>query len=458
MIRVLLCHSSQDSAAALALASRLERCAEARVSTASTQEDAPDLLHLWDAEDADAVVLLLAPECVPPLSSRTAWQPVLDQVVGRSRPDVGAVVMRPCSYPRLLERAAFFRDGLDPRHVRDLVAWLLNLHPDPGWPEWSVLHPARLAPGAGDAAELPRLWTELADTPGRITLLGERAPAVAQIFAREGAGQFRATLRIDAFRRPPECVAGELASSLGIRLEGAVENAWPQLAAVLAAHRVLLILDGWEGELPWPEDPRGRCSILTLPPQTLPAPAEVPDVPLWSAALACRPAGFALGLAARIASLAWEEALRQARLLCDQGLLAEMDPVTFRYRRLASGDPSDELRLRHAQALNTVFLDRGKGAALAALSAAELAAGLDHAVSADWDLAVRLASRAHLFFEHYERRLEAVHYLRRIIQAAVVRGDEDTARHFRKKLAWLVGEDGTVHSLWNKEGEQGLLF
>jgi hypothetical protein len=457
MIRVLLCHASQDASAALALAARLELCAEASVSLVATQPAAPDLLHLWDDEDADAVLLLLAPECVPPQSSRAAWQPVLDQLERRARPDIGAIALRPCAYPLLLERAAFFRSGLEAPHLRALAAWLLNLHPDPGWPEWALFHPARPARAAGHEPELARLWSELADAPGCLVLDAASAPLLAQAFVREAAGQFRATLRLDAFRRPPECVAGELASSLGVRLQGTLEEAWRQLAAVLAAHRLLLILDGWEGELPWPPAATGRSSILILPPPALPAAAPDPEPPLWPAALACRPAGFPLALAARLATLAWDEALAQARLLCQQGLLAEIDPVTFRYRRLASGDVSHETRLRHAQAVGEIFLDRDSGAQLAALCAAELSDALDFAVTADWGLAIRLAGRAHLLFEHSDRRLEAVHYLRRIIQAAVVRGDEDNARHFRKKLAWLVDDSGAVHTRWH-EGDQGSLF
>lgn len=457
MIRVLLCHASQDSATAGALARRLESCAEARLSLAATEAAAPDLLHLWDVEDADAVLLLLAPECVPAHSSRASWQPVLDQLQARNRPDVGAVVLRPCAYPPLLQRAAFFREDLTDTHLRDLAAWLLNLHPDPGWPEWSILHPARPAPGAVQPSDTAPLWSALADQPGRFALDGAAAPTLAQAFAREAAGQFRATLRLDAAGRPPDCLAGELAAALGVRVEGSLEDAWSQVASVLDAHRLLLILDGWEGDLPWQAGPAGRSSVLTLSPPVLPACETAPPLPLWSAALACRAAGFPLALAESASALARGEALRQARFLCDQGLLAETDPVNLLYRRLASGAAAPQTRLAHAQALNSIFLDRRQRSSLAALCAAELPAALDFAAAEDWDLAVRLASRAHLFFEQQERRLEAVHILRRIIQAAAARGDKDAAGAFRKKLAWLVDDSGAVHVRWS-EGEQGSLF
>ncbi len=456
MIRLLLCHSHQDAAAAQALAGRLELCAEARVSLAFTGPDAPDLPHLWDAEDADAVLLLLAPECVPAQLTRAAWQPVLDQLESRARPDIGAVVLRACPYPRLLGRAAFFHAGMDEPCLRALAAWLLGLHPDPGWPEWSVLHPARPS-AAGGAQDLASLWSQLADSPGRSALSGASTLLLAQSFALEAAAQFRATLFLDALRRPAECVAGELAAALGVRVEGSLDDAWARIAAVLAAHRLLVILDGWEGELPWTLEAAGRSSILTLAPRSLPAAAQAPRSPLWSAALACRASGFPLALAGRIAGLAPDQALGEAARLGEQGLLAEMDPVTSRYRLLTGGEAADEIRLRHAQTLSDIFLDRERGASLAALCAAELAGALDFAASNDWHLAVRLASRAHLFFERQGRRLEAVHVLRCIIQAAVVRGDEPSAGDFRKKLSWLVDDAGAVHNLW-QEGDQGSLF
>lgn len=456
MIRVLICHSSQDSAAALALAQALELRAEAQVSLACTGADAPDLLHLWDAEDADAVVLLLASECVPPQSSRAVWQPILDQVESRARPEIGAVLLRACPYPKLLERTTFCRNGLDRQCERTLAAWLLSLHPDPGWPEWSVLHPVRPA-DASSPEDLPRLWAALADTAGRHELSGAAAPRLAQLFACDAAAQFRAVLFLDTHERPAGCLAGELASALGVRAEGSVEDAWARIATVLDAHRLLLILDGWEGELPWLANPARRTSILTLAPRILP-PAPVPVAsPLWPAALACRPSGFPLALAARIAAIPEDQARQEARLLSEQGLLAEMDPFNARYRRLAAGSASADLRHAHAQALDAIFLDRGRGATLAALCVAELESAFPFVIGHDWRLAVSLAHRTNRFFEHNGRRLEAVHFLRLIIQACEKRGDEQNAADFRKKLAWLVDDAGAMRTPWEL-GEQGSLF
>lgn len=454
MLSVLLCHARQDSAAAQALAVRLELCAEARVSLAATQVDAPDLLHLWDVEDADAVLLLLAPECVPPHSSRAAWQPVLDQLQSRARPDVGAVVLRQCAYPPLLERDAFFRSGLEPRHLRDLAAWLLNLHPAPVWPEWAVFQPARPAANP-DPDSLAALW-RIADEPGFAALEGASAPATALRFARESAAQFRATLWLDCLGRAPQCVAGELAAALAVASDGPLEEVWSRISAVLFAHRVLLVLDGWQGALPWDLNARGRSSLLMLAPAVLPEAAASSD-PLWLAALACRPSGFPLALAARAAGLSLDEALREARLLCEQGLLAELDPFAFRYRRLASGAAPGDARLRHALALSEILLHRHRDPSLAARCAAELDAALPFAIDRDWPLAVNLVNRAVLLFEEQQRRLEAVHFLRAALQAAAVRGDEDNVARFRHKLSWLVDDSGLVHNRW-QQGEQGSLF
>jgi hypothetical protein len=456
MLRVLICHARQDSAAALALAQALELRAEARVSLAATGADAPDVLHLWDAEDADAVVLLLAPECVPSQSSRTAWQPVLDHVESRARPGIGAVLLRACPYPKLLERTPFCRHGLDRQCERTLEAWLLGLHPDPGWPDWAVLHPTRPA-APGRQADVERLWAELADNSGWRALSGPAAPPLAQLFAADAAAQFRAALFLDAHERPAPCLAGELASALGVRAEESVEDAWARIATVLDAHRLLLILDGWEGALPWPPNPARRTSILTLAPRILP-PAPAPDPsPLWPAASACRPNGFPLALAARIAGLPEDQARQEASLLCEQGLLAGMDPFNSRYRRLAAGSVSAGLRRAHAQALDAIFLDRDRGATLAALCVAELESAFPFAAGHDWSLAVSLANRANRFFEHHGRRLEAVHFLRLIVQACQQRGDRRNEADFRQKLAWLVDDAGELRKSW-EPGQQGSLF
>jgi hypothetical protein len=88
---------------------------------------------------------------------------------------------------------------------------------------------------------------------------------------------------------------------------------------------------------------------------------------------------------------------------------------------------------------------------------AELESAFPFVTGHDWSLAVSLANRTNRFFEHNQRRLEAVHFLRLIIQACEARVDEQSAADFRKKLAWLVDDAGAMRTPWGL-GEQCSLF
>lgn len=271
MIDVYLCCGASQREVVACLQARLEQTAEARVRVEVCDAE-QTVLELWDEGLAGhAIVLLLSADVVPARSDRAAWEPVLQHVGGHIEPAVGVVVMMPCKYPKLLERAGFFHgDGLPAEVMRQLQAWLVALHPQPSRP---LFEPSALPVAAEEEPALDDLWRRMVDGSGEATVADSQ---MAQKLARRALPYFREVLWLDCAGRATACLAGELAWGLGVRLEGTEAEAWRRLSEFLGKHRVLVVLDEAPESIPElaPEGGRG-CVVRTMVQPRSVQPAEV---------------------------------------------------------------------------------------------------------------------------------------------------------------------------------------
>lgn len=423
MVDVFVCHAARDREVAAAIKSRLEPGAECRVWT----EECPGqtVAELWDGGlSCAAIILILSPDSVPPRVDRKDWESLLQHVGRNDLPPVGCVVSGDCKYPALLDRRRLFRwEAGANETLRALHRWVLSLHGDRR-PE--AFAPARLPWFEGHENELESLWDRLVDGSGTVTLSGDQSWAIAQEFARSAADHFRETIWVDCEGRSPASILGELAGHLG--------TTSPQVAQVIGAHRILVVLDGVEGEPPV----SGRGSILVIakrdePPRLPEAPQDPLETWLWRAAQVCRRNRFSLDLAADIAGLSPEEMLPACEGLVRQRYLAPLDLPAGLYRRTAAAESLDEaLQRRHAEILPSAL----------AGNLAELDSALPWAIEHDWDLAVRMADRAFRFLEARGRTAEAVQVYEDLRWAARDRGDAAVEDRCARALRWFRDEDG----------------
>jgi hypothetical protein len=327
VIDVFLCHSAADREVAARIASRLER-AESKVWLEQcSRDDAHTIPEAWDGGiSSAAILLLLSPDTVPQRLNRDEWEPLLAHVAGNATPPIGAILIRECAYPRLLERKDFHRwDDRPEALLRALESWVLRLHPQS---EFHSFMPARQPWFEGRQHEMDLLWTALVDEAGAAVLSnaapGSGKTSLAQEFARVAGGQFRDILWVECGGRSRLSIAGELAAQLGTSLQGPVEEAIAGLGRLIENHRLLVVLDDVTGDIPIDLAPDGRASLLIttrlpglpLPERAVlvrledaiaPSPSESPmdplDLRLLEAMSVCRPQGFPLEFAARIAGI-----------------------------------------------------------------------------------------------------------------------------------------------------------
>ena len=438
------------------IARRLEACAEARVwfEECGAQQT---LVEAWETGLRSAATLLaLSPASVPARVDRAYWEPVLNYIAGHGGPPLGAVLVRECAYPRLLERSNFFRWADGPREtLRAIERWIVGLHAS----ERPSLAPAPLFWFEGRESELERLWETLVDVPGGLAWIqgpaGAGKTSLAQTFARQAEGHFRDVLWVACGDRSAAGVEGDIAAQLN--------------GAPLAEHRLLLILDDVTGPLPWLAHAGGRASVLVTartggaePPSDArvialappsPAPLEEPqdqgERRLWQAMSICRPQGFTLDLAARLAEIEQVEAGIACEALARRRLVDPLDRRDNRFRmseasRAAArlGADIEPLRRRHAELLHEAFQHWADAPVRPLAYLPELAPALDWACTADWSLAVRLTWHAYAFLRSQGRLAEGAETLVRLRDEAERHGDQDAAGICADELSWALDSSG----------------
>lgn len=462
MVEVFLCCSPADREVAGAIAARLEAAAEARVIIDDT--DSGTVAEKWEGGLAAAgVLLLLSPDSVPKQVNRDAWGDLLDHAANHAEPPVGTVLVRPCGYPRILDRKLCFRwDSGSSEVLRAIHQWVISLHQ---LPDRRTFVPARLPWFEGRDAELALLWETLVDGAGSAALV-HAGPAgktsLAQEFARRAAAHFRDVLWVRCAGRTLAAIVAQLAEQIGAGYPGETDEVFADLLERAGKHRVLLVFDDLPEGVTLPAR-HGRASVLVtthgagrnapagarlLPLSPVPAgDVTIPDNPvdlrLWRAMAVCRPDGFPLELATGIAGL-------------------EASTSEEAYRRLVAGrwvDPLDEangwMRLNAASlaAAKDLAAERRRHAELVDRAAAgwaekpefreryegEWLAAFRWAAVADWRLALRLARNAVAFLRQQGRLAETATLLVALREAADQHGEWQVSDECSWELSWIRG-------------------
>jgi hypothetical protein len=457
---------------------RLERGAEAMVWLDECGgHSGQTVAATWEVGlSSAAILLLLSPEAVPQRRGREDWELALKHIEGNAEPPLGAVLLRDCSFPRLLERKRFFRWTDHPREVlRAIEKWVISLHQQGELPAFL---PAHLPWFQGRERELDALWETLADDAG-VVVLANSAPgsgktSLAHEFARAASGHFRDILWIECGSRSQASIAGELASQLGVRLDEPVEESLVRLEGLIGEHRLLLVLDDVMEETPILAPLEGRCSVLIttqsgelkLPPHVRIMHVEnaihstLADLPagsverrLWEAISICRRHGFPLELPARIARINGSDAKAAVERLVAQRWIDPVDAAGTRFRvgaisssvKLPDAD-YEMLRRRHAVALNEDLATWRAHPARCKALLAELEIGFQWAMRSDWNLATSLTDRAFAFLKAEGRLPEAARIYTQLRQAAEHKQDERVIQNCSWELSWIWDESGNVFS------------
>jgi hypothetical protein len=399
-----------------------------------------------------ATLLILSPASVPRRLDRAAWEGVLQHVAGHATPPVGVVLLGECPYPRLLERARFFRWADGSREtLRAIERWIVGLDAC----ERPAVDPAALPWFEGREREIELLWETLVDAPGGLAWIegppGAGKTCLAQTFARQAGDHFRDVLWVACGERSAAAVAADLEDQLR--------------GALLAEHRVLLVFDDVTGVGPPLPPPGGRASVLVtartgcaavpahaqtigldpLPPAPIEPLVDSAELGLWQAMAMCRPQGLALEFAAGLAQVppAAAEGLIRKRLV---------DPLDYRDSRLRlsalsralarEGADIGPLRRRRAEHLHGIFRRAAETPQTALACLPELPPSLDWACRADWELAGRLAWRAFAFLRVRGRFAEGAETLRRLRDEAAARQDLGVVDACTYELSWAVDGAG----------------
>lgn len=124
-------HSPADREIATKIAARVERGVEAQIVPGEC-EGYPVETGWEGGLYSTAILLLLSPDSVPARVSREDWESALNHFKGNADPPLGAVLVRACPYPKLLEGKNFFRWTDDPiETLRAIERWVLSFHPLP---------------------------------------------------------------------------------------------------------------------------------------------------------------------------------------------------------------------------------------------------------------------------------------------------------------------------------------
>jgi hypothetical protein len=466
---IFLFHSPADRDVAAAIAERLERGAEAQVRLEVCGPDTGETVaDVWEQGLASAaILLLLSPSSVPARLRREDWEALLEHTQGGGSPPVGVILAGQCPYPKLLERKHFFRWPDDAQCVlRDLTHWILNL----GGRREPSFAPARLTWFQGRQRELDQMWETLVDESGAMVLAnaspGSGKTALAQEFVHLAGSHFRDIHWVECGTRPEISIAGELAAQLGVSLGNSGEDALARTGALIQERRVLLVFDDLPAGLPIATTCGGRASVLVTTrfedPELLPGAHLMqlervePATPerealtpaarqLWDAALVCRPQGFPLELAARIARLDEVEAQAACQDLVRQRWLDPIDAAASRFRPGAGACAAREsrggaLNRWHAEALVEIFSKWRIHPILCKGLLAETDSAFEWALDSNWRLATALAHRAFAFLKSEGRLAEAIDLYKRVINAAVDRNDRQEVEDCTWELSWIHDE------------------
>src|SRR5207253_4587013 len=124
----------------------------------------------------------------------------------------------------------------------------------------------------GCGQEMEKLRQTLADAPGTAVLTGWGQTALALEFARQSKRDFEGLVWLSCTEQTLASLAGDMASQLGMTLEGDVESNLRELSRFCAQRRLLIVFDDPPDHAE-PLIPGGRSSALLIKRGAGPRPA-----------------------------------------------------------------------------------------------------------------------------------------------------------------------------------------
>jgi hypothetical protein len=235
------CYRAADRETAAAIAGFLERGADVRVLLEDgAMRPGEDLVQKSrEARMADIVLVLFSRNSLPSPWPRSQWEGAMQKEPAEENVRIAFVKCDDCAPPRVLS-PQFDLTVAPPSGLRRLKRWLRAGN-------WS--QPEKGSP------EMEALGAAIADQPGMATV--DRAGLAAE-FANAFQDDFDAVLRLECGGRTPTALAGDLATQLGLRLEGSLDDNLARLGDFCATRRFLLVLF----DPAHPFVPGGRCSTL----------------------------------------------------------------------------------------------------------------------------------------------------------------------------------------------------
>ncbi|HYL76835.1 MAG TPA: TIR domain-containing protein [Bryobacteraceae bacterium] len=260
MVRVFLSHSTPDDQFVHDLSNFLEQGAD--IKTWADHHDIapghPFVSRIETGLEVDAVLVVLSPDAVASPWVDKEWHAALASNI----PAV-PVLCRECKVPKLLAAINRFdatKNRLD--EFPKIKTWLLSLRQHAPPPFHA---PSRPPLFVGREAELEALWTRTKEEGSLVPvegLPGLGKTTLALEFAHRHKRDFEAVYWLQCVGRDLAALSSDLASQLGVNLEGDLEKILHHLRTECARKRCLLVLDNVDDEEPGRLVPDGRASVL----------------------------------------------------------------------------------------------------------------------------------------------------------------------------------------------------
>jgi hypothetical protein len=458
VLTVFPCFAREDCQVARDLAEFLERGASVQIFLEDGEIGPGETLvsKAADGLQAAVILLILSPDSAPSLGARRYWEPVLLDQPRREGVKVAMVLARSCEFPALLRRDAFFDLTTDRLAAfREIKRWLVALEPGSRQFEFE---PARQSCVDGCDAEMEKLRQSIADAPGTAILTGAGKTTLALEFARQSKRDFEGLVWLTCTEQTLASLAGDMASQLGMSLEGDVEENLIQLGKFCSQRRLLIVLDDASGEAARLAAP-GRSSTLVVKRGAGPRPAtggsrgagfraghvgiyadvSRPAMQIPAAVHACGNVPFRPALIAEIASLDFSAASALLEELVAGGAAIQLDVRYPRYV-VQSAAPHMSLARAHAQAICRLFAHWAKDDSECEADLPQLRRALNWALQDDesWGLACDLAKRAVALLKSKRRQAEVFEMLKTVLPEAERREDRRTLEDCSREQVWIL--------------------
>lgn len=323
------------------IAEFLERGADVRVLLEEGQlREGEDLaMKARDGRTADIVLVLFSRSSLPPRWARAQWEDAFIHEPAAEQVRIGFVKWDDCNAPKVLA-PMFVCEAPALRGLRRMKRWVRDRE--------ASFQPPPIPGAVPDESELEITGIAVADRPGSEYV---QSVALAYEFVRAYRGDFDEVFRLECAGRSLASLAGDMASQLGLRLEGDLESNIERLRDFVAARRFLLLLEEGTDEFIF-----GGCSsalVIGEPGPSAPDPLRTAQRVLTEL------------------SAPWEEICAQARIgrriTRDQGRMAECFEMMTQWHEAAEARKDRAMLDESARELVWILESWGRGAEAAKL-------------------------------------------------------------------------------------------